>query len=61
MSLRHFHVVFISTALAFMAFLLYWAGTRYVQQAAPGALPLALSAAAGLALGVPYLRWFLAK
>ena len=61
MSLRSFHIVFIAVANAFLAFLLYWAGSRYVQLGAPGALPLAAAATLGLAAGLPYLRWFVGR
>lgn len=54
MSLRAVHILFIATSLAFLAFLLQWAA-RASQPA------LAAAAAAGLAAGLPYLRWFVRK
>lgn len=54
MSLRSFHIVLISTALALLAFLGAWAGAR-------GFTPLAVAAAVGLALGLPYLYWFMGR
>jgi hypothetical protein len=58
MSLRSFHIFFIATALAFLAFLLYWSGRGYVQDGRLEDLPLAVCALAGLVVGVPYLVWF---
>ena len=61
MSLRSFHIFFIVTALAFLAFLLYWSSRGYVQAGRAQDLPLALSALIGLVLGGPYLYWFVNK
>ena len=52
MSLRQFHVVFIALALAMSSFLAAWSGVR-------GFPVLCAVGAAGLALGLPYLYWFL--
>lgn len=52
MSLRHFHIFFIILALAVTAFLAAWSGMR-------GFPVLCAVGAAGLALGLPYLYWFL--
>lgn len=54
MSLRSFHIVLIAVALALLAFLASWA-------AGHGDRALAGSAAAGLAVGLPYLYWFIGR
>lgn len=54
MSLRHFHIVFIACALALLAFMTAWSGAR-------GFPALCAVGAAGLALGLPYLYWFLGQ
>lgn len=54
MSLRSFHILLITTALALLAFLGAWAAAR--AQHALGA-----AAAAGLAIGLPYLYWFMGR
>lgn len=59
MSLKHFHVFFIMTALSLMAFLSYWSGQRAL--GAQGSWTWACLAAAAAAGGVVYLRWFLRK
>ncbi|MBI3299798.1 MAG: hypothetical protein HYZ75_16650 [Elusimicrobia bacterium] len=54
MGLRGFHIFLIGTALALMAFLGAWAGSR-------GLTGLVACSAAGLAVGLPYLYWFLGR
>jgi len=64
MSLRSFHIFFIVTALALMAFLAYWSGHHYFHHA-PEAVAhahkstshfgLMVSSIAGLLIGVSYL------
>ncbi|MBI5594935.1 MAG: hypothetical protein HY928_02475 [Elusimicrobia bacterium] len=54
MSLRSFHIVLITSALALSAFLGAWAGAR-------GFTPLAVAAALGIAFGLPYLYWFMGR
>lgn len=54
MSLRHFHIFFIVLALAMTSFLAAWSGMR-------GFPVLCAVGAAGLALGLPYLHWFLGQ
>lgn len=57
MSLKNFHVFFISTALTLLAFMAYWSG-RSLQPGTPALLAVSL---AGLGLGAGYLGWFLRK
>ena len=52
MSLRHFHIVFIVLSLALSALLTAWSGAH-------GFPVLSASGAAAVALGLPYLYWFL--
>lgn len=54
MSLRSFHILLITTALALSAFLAAWAAAR-------GQQALFAAAVAGLAFGLPYLYWFLGR
>lgn len=54
MSLRSFHILFITASLALMAFLILWS-VRASQAW------LTLASACGLAAGLPYLGWFLRK
>lgn len=54
MGLRHIHIAFIVVCLMFLAFLTAWSGAR-------GFPLLCAAAAAGLALGIPYLNWFLGR
>lgn len=61
MGLRSFHVFFIVTALALLAFVAWWSGQRVADGTDSGSLALMIAAAAGLAAGVPYLGWFLKK
>ena len=61
MSLRTFHVVFILTALSLMIFLTYWSGIRVLHGATGPNTQLLAFAACGLAVGIPYLGWFLRK
>ena len=59
MSLKHFHIFFIATALSLMAFIVHWARG----QAASGAdqWGVALVAILSFAAGLPYLIWFLRR
>lgn len=61
MSLRSFHIVFIVTALGLLAFLTAWAGRRVLAGADGADAALALASLTGLAVGLPYLLWFLRK
>ena len=61
MSLKHFHIFFILTALGLLGFLGYWSGSRFYQGENGANLALALCAVAGLAVGIPYLGWFIRK
>ncbi len=54
MSLRSFHILLITAALALLAFLGAWAGAR-------GQHAVAAAAIGGLALGLPYLYWFMGR
>lgn len=54
MSLRSFHILLITTALALLAFLGAWAGAR-------GRYALGAAAVCGLAFGLPYLYWFMSR
>ena len=54
MSLRAFHILLIATALALLAFLGAWAGAR-------GQHALTAAAVGGLAVGLPYLYWFMGR
>jgi hypothetical protein len=59
MSLKHFHLFFISVCLSLMVFIAHWAR----QQAASGAdqWGAALAAILAMAAGVPYVVWFLRR
>ena len=59
MSLKHFHLVFISITLGLMAFLGYW--SRQMWSLGEPQPLAAASAALGLAAGLYYLGWFLRK
>lgn len=61
MSLRYFHVVFILTALALMAFLTYWSGIRVLHGEDGQNIKLLAFALCSVAIGIPYLGWFLRK
>ena len=61
MSLRAFHILFIVTALSLMGFLAYWSG-RQLREGKDGQnRAMLVCAVAGMALGVPYLGWFIRK
>jgi len=59
MSLKHFHVFFIATVLALMAFLAYWSGQRALLN--EGTWFPVVASIGGFILGPFYLRWFLKK
>lgn len=61
MSLKSFHVFFIATAMALLAFVAYWSGRHLQMGEDHGLKVLAAVSAAGLAGGIPYLGWFLKK
>jgi hypothetical protein len=61
MSLKSFHVFFIVTALALLAFLGWWSGSRVLEGHNGQNKGLAACAVLGLAVGVAYLGWFLRK
>ena len=61
MSLRAFHIFFIVTALGFLTFLAYWFGTQTIGGQNSQNLALAVSALVGIAMGIPYLTWFIRK
>lgn len=61
MSLRSFHIVFVVTALALLAFLAAWSGQRAFSGEGAAYAVLAAAAGLGLAAGFPYLNWFLSK
>lgn len=61
MSLRSVHVVFIVAALSLLAFLGYWSGIRVYHGENSANRALAVFSAAGVAVGIPYLGWFLRK
>lgn len=61
MSLRSVHVLFIVTALSLLAFLGYWSGVRVYHGENSANRALAVFSAAGIAVGIPYLSWFLRK
>lgn len=59
MSLRHFHIFFIVTALALCAFLGAWATQGIMDSPTGQDWGLAVCGGVGLLMGIPYLRWFL--
>lgn len=61
MSLRSIHILFIVTALGLVAFLGYWSGLRVWNGENSMSMPLAVASLIGLALGIPYLGWFVKK
>jgi len=61
MSLRSFHIVFILSALGLMLFLTYWSGSRVFHGEDGQNIALLAFAVGSLAVGIPYLSWFLRK
>ena len=61
MSLKAFHIFFIVTALALLAFVTVWSGERVAQGLNSGSLAIAIASGLAFAAGVPYLGWFLRK
>ena len=62
MSLKQFHIFFILTSLALLAFLAYWSGQRVLYYGENSQnLAIMIVAVSGLAAGVPYLGWFIKK
>ena len=61
MSLRSFHIFFVVVSLGLLAFLAAWSGQRVLEGAAGFNIALALFSVIGLAMGLPYLQWFLRK
>lgn len=61
MSLKAFHLFFIATALALLAFTAYWSGDRVLRGEDHGLLAMAVASGLGFLAGVPYLAWFLRK
>ena len=61
MSLRSFHVFFITVALGLLLFMTYWSGTRVLAGQNGTSLAMVICAGAGLLAGFPYLAWFLRK
>lgn len=61
MSLRSFHIFFILTALALLGFVSWWSGQRLWRGEDGVHTALFACGVLGLALGGPYLGWFLKK
>ena len=61
MSLRSFHVFFITVALGLLLFMAWWSGTRVMSGHNGQSLAMVICAGAGLLAGLPYLAWFLRK
>ena len=61
MSLKAFHLFFIATALALLAFTAYWSGSRVLAGEDHGLTAMAAASCLGLLAGFPYLAWFLRK
>lgn len=61
MSLKYFHIFFIVTALALMTFMTYWSGIRVFHGQDGQNVKLLAFALCSLAVGIPYLGWFLRK
>lgn len=60
-SLKGFHLFFIATALALLAFTLWWSAGRVLGGEDSGMLAMAAASCAGLVVGLPYFGWFLQK
>jgi len=61
MSLKHFHVFFIATALALLAFTAYWSGQHIAAGEDHGLKVLEAGSLLLFTAGIPYLGWFLRK
>ena len=61
MSLRAFHILFIVVSLALMGFLAWWSGERLLRGENGLSWALASVSFLGLAVGLPYLGWFIRK
>jgi hypothetical protein len=61
MSLRSFHIFFIVVSLGLLSFLAAWSGQRVLEGSGGFNIALALFSVIGLAMGLPYLQWFLRK
>ena len=61
MSLRSFHILFIVLSLGLLAFMVTWSGRHLLAGEDGVNTAMALSAAAGILVGVPYLGWFIKK
>lgn len=61
MSLRTVHILFILTALGLMGFIATWSGHRLLGGEDGVNIAMLACAAVGLAVGIPYLGWFIKK
>jgi hypothetical protein len=61
MSLKQFHIFFVAVCLGLMAFIARWAILLGMHDGGNGVQGAAVAAASGLALGVPYLVWFVRR